>query len=225
MIQTFATKENEHGLLCIWNTNKVIIGFLISALHFTIKFLACRTLLLPWSFLIASIVVCHSALLFWFDWIYLHKNQCIYQLKLFEDLVLCHCWPYLLICIVIDHDVNIAAKQCFSCIYALCYISTMSSYHKLRIFSLRESIVLEQPGNHTQSEWIGMEWWSGLFGGRNDCGRKDCNLCVSGYYSDVHGCSNQIIYTTWRCRSKLGSAFSLLILVFDCVVMEIQLSV
>ena len=38
--------------------------------------------------------------------------------------------------------------------------------------------MLEQPGDHTRSEWIGMEWWSGfLFGGRNGCGQKDCNLC------------------------------------------------
>jgi hypothetical protein len=37
----------------------------------------------------------------------------------------------LLICKVVDHDVNIATKQCFSCTNALCYLSTTSSYHKL----------------------------------------------------------------------------------------------
>jgi hypothetical protein len=30
-----------------------------------------------------------------------------------------HCW----ICIVIDHHVNIAAKQCFSCNNLVCYLS------------------------------------------------------------------------------------------------------
>ena len=42
-------------------------------------------------------------------------------------------------CIVIDNDVNIAAKQCFSCTNALCYISTASSYQKLHEYSARES--------------------------------------------------------------------------------------
>ena len=50
--------------------------------------------------------------------------------------------------------------------------------------------------------WNGMmKWWSGLFGGRNNCGCKETLQLV---YSDVHGCSNQIIYATWRCRFQLG---------------------
>ena len=64
--------------------------------------------------LIASMVhfdrFCRSALSFWFDCNYLHKGKCIYQWLLIEEVVLCHCWSYLLICIVIDHDVNIASK-------------------------------------------------------------------------------------------------------------------
>ena len=93
--------------------------------------------LLPWPVLIASIVVCRSTLSFCFDCIYLHKNQWIYQWLLIEDVVLCHCWSHLLICIVVDNDVNIATKQCFSCTSnALsCYISTTSSYQKLHTFS------------------------------------------------------------------------------------------
>ena len=50
----------------------------------------------------------------------------MYQCLLFED-VLCPCLSYLLICIVVvDHDVNIAAKQCFSYSNALIYLSTTS---------------------------------------------------------------------------------------------------
>ena len=47
----------------------------------------------------------------------------MFQCLLFED-VLCHCWSYLLIGIVIDHDVNIATMQCFSgC------LSKISNFH------------------------------------------------------------------------------------------------
>ena len=43
---------------------------------------------------------------------------------------------YFLICIVFDHDVNIGAKQCFSCTNALYYFSTTSSTYQ---YSARES--------------------------------------------------------------------------------------
>ena len=128
----------------------------------------------------------------------LHKNQCIYQWLLIEDVVLCLCWSYLLICIVVDNDVNIAAKQCFSCTNALCYISTTSLYHKLSINIQLEGV--DSAGAAWQSysirmDWNGMMirvlvWWEeqGLW--------AEGLQFVSGSYSDVNGCSNQIIYVT-----------------------------
>ena len=78
------------------------------------------------SYLIASMVCfdCfyRSALSFWFNCNYPHKGIYMYQWLLFEDVVSCRCWSYFLICIVVDHDVNVAAKQCFSCTNALCYL-------------------------------------------------------------------------------------------------------
>ena len=120
-------------------------------------------------FLIASIVLCCSALSFWFDCNYLHKGICMYQWLLFEDVVLCRCWLYLLICIVVDHDVKIAAKQCFSC-NTLCYLSTTSSYHKLHKYSAIGSRKCWSSLAITLAQ-NGMEW-SGLLGGRNACGGK-----------------------------------------------------
>ena len=51
-------------------------------------------------------------------------------------------------------------------------------------------MVLEQPGNHARSEWNDQGC---LVGGMPVAERL---LLVSGYYSAVHGCSNQIIYAT-----------------------------
>jgi hypothetical protein len=81
------------------------------------------------------------------------------------------CWSYFLICIVTDHDINIAAKQWFSCTNALCYLSNQSSYHMIHI-----NIQLGRfdSGAAWQSSLLRMEWLE-LFGGRNNCGRKD--LC------------------------------------------------
>ena len=58
--------------------------------------------------------------------------------------------------------------------------------------------MLEQPGDYTQSEWIGMEammirvvWWE-----ERELWAEGLQL-VSGSYSDVHaGCSKQTIYAT-----------------------------
>ena len=50
--------------------------------------------------------------------------------------------------------------------------------------------MLEQPGDHACSEWNDQGC---LVGGMTEAERL---LLVSGYYSDVHGCSNQIIYAT-----------------------------
>ena len=64
---------------------------------------------------------------------------------------------YLLICIVIEHDVNIAAKQCFSCTNALCYLSTQSLwYHKLRIVFQLEGV--NSSGAAWRSRSLTMEW-------------------------------------------------------------------
>ena len=56
--------------------------------------------------------------------------------------------------------------------------------------------MLEQPGDYTESEWIGMEWWSGLFGGKEQGLWAEGLQLVSGSYSDVHGYNKQIVYAT-----------------------------
>ena len=62
----------------------------------------------------------------------------------------------------------------------------------VKILSQRESIVLEQPpGDHARSEWNDQQGC--LVGGMPVAERLPL---VSGYYSDVNGCSNQFIYAT-----------------------------
>ena len=67
--------------------------------------------------------------------------------------------------------------------------------------------MLEQPGDHARSEWNNDQ---GCFvGGRTTVGGRTASKQLgSGYYSDVNGCSNQIIYASSRCRFQLGWLFS-----------------
>ena len=93
------------------------------------------------------------------------------------------------------------------CTYALCYISTTSSYHKLSI----QLEGVDSAGAASRSYSIRMYWNHGMMI-RVVCWREERLWAeglqlLSGYNSDVYGCSNQIIYTTSRCRSELGSAF------------------
>ena len=88
------------------------------------------------------------------------------------------CWSYLLICIVVDHDVNFAASihaflvvltRFATFLLQVCIISYVFS-HKLRNNTqLVEGV--DSAGAAWQSRLLRMEW-SGLFGGRNDCGGK-----------------------------------------------------
>ena len=65
------------------------------------------------------------------------------------------------------------AKQCISCgTNSLCYLSTTSLYHKLCNNTPLEGVACA--GAAWQSRLLRMEWLE-LFGGRNNCGRKD--LC------------------------------------------------
>ena len=78
------------------------------------------------------------------------------------------CWSYLLMCIVVYHDVNIAAKQCFSCTNALCYISTASLYQKLHQLERVNSSGAAWRSRLLRMEWSGLlVWWAAE---RNDCG-------------------------------------------------------
>ena len=81
-----------------------------------------------------------------------------------------------------------------------------------QIFQLRINIQLE--GVDSRAAWRScllsrMEWseWSGLFGGRNDCGwKKDCYLCQATAVCMMVAPA-RLSTLNKKCRSQLGSAF------------------
>jgi hypothetical protein len=98
----------------------------------------------------------------------------------------------LLICIVVDHDVNIAAKQCFLVLMRF----TTFLLRVLRINNQLEGV--NSAGAAWRSRLLRMEWnrmirvvWR-----EERLWAEAILLLVSGYYSYVYGCGNQIIFAT-----------------------------
>ena len=124
--------------------------------------------LLPWSVLIVSIVLSRSALSFWFDYNYLKKGRCSYPLWrcIVPCLLILFCWFILsltMMSILPPSNAFLVLMRFATFLQRV----RITSYVKLLCY--RELIVLDQPGDHTCTEWNDQGC---LFFGRNDCSGK-----------------------------------------------------
>ena len=132
------------------------------------------------------------------------------------------CWSCLLICIFIDHDVNIAAKQCFS--LELMRLATF----QLRVLSIniQLEIVVDSAGSAWRScllrmEWNGMNNQGCLAGWRNNCGQKhSCYLCQTTKTPIFYYFSNPKQYFLFLIRCYLLHRISY----FGCSKHQVQFS-